>query len=451
MKQHQQQIRWITMLFVLLALSACTFGTQTNMSDDEKEIAIAVALTQTAAAIESTASVAEASTPEPIVGEEESTVESAEEEIPTVEPTVTPESVEPTATPISETPPTTIPPTPTVEVIAGGTEDDGDADSLPVDQVSVDQLRVDQLPITQNSLMARSLLVAPGEPGALYVLLTDADRSIQAATGARFLVSRDFGRNWEPSPSGLPPVEESCLVNIHMDYYGDTALYASTCQGIYRWAPSDADWALISSQQTEMVAIVYGNDNILWAGRANPYTAEGAPVLLSQNGGTSWSEIRMAQFKGPTTIGISPRDSQSGYAIIQPESYPGRYLLRGSMFTDWQTMPTPGDNIVINGGMTIDGGTGWLYVTTMEADGDRLWRSFDADTPILEDVNWEEVYRFAPGMTVELLASGWSSEEGKLAIYANIRTETSDGQSRYTFVRSLDSGKSWAPLVVDAG
>jgi hypothetical protein len=113
-------------------------------------------------------------------------------------------------------------------------------------------------------------------------------------------------------------------------------------------------------------------------------------------------------------------------------------------------MPAPNGGLALNPGMTIDGGTGWLYVTTTEADGDRLWRSADPDTPLIDDVSWAEVHRFAPGMTVNLLASGWSSAEDKLAIYATVET-TTDGQPRFTLIRSLDSGVTWQPLVVDAG
>ena len=87
------------------------------------------------------------------------------------------------------------------------------------------------LPVTQNSLKVRTLLVAPGEPGRLYALLTDAIDDTAAALGAQLLTSVDFGESWVPAPSGLP-VEASCLFNINMDYYGATALYASTCQGI---------------------------------------------------------------------------------------------------------------------------------------------------------------------------------------------------------------------------
>jgi hypothetical protein len=232
-----------------------------------------------------------------------------------------------------------------------------------------------------------------------------------------------------------------------MDYYASTALYASTCEGIYRWSESSDTWTLISEEQTGMVAVVYGNGNLIWATR--PYGVEGAPILLSQNGGESWMDIDLAHVNGVASIGISPRDSQSGYAIVWPGGE-GSDLRRGSIVQTWRVMPAPNGGLALNPGMTIDGGTGWLYVTTTEADGDRLWRSADPDTPLIDDVSWAEVHRFAPGMTVNLLASGWSSAEDKLAIYATVET-TTDGQPRFTLIRSLDSGVTWQPLVVDAG
>jgi len=408
-------------LFLLtLLLSACAG----SMSDDEKEIAVAVALTQTAAAV--------APTEVPVAAETTPIVDSAAL-TETVAAPVAEETVAPTApsAEVAPTPADAATPTAASEAVAA---------AEPVD------LLADQLPTTQNSVKVRTLLVAPGEPGALYALLTDAADDSAPATNARFLYSTDFGASWSGAPSGLPVADE-CLFTINMDYYASTALYASTCDGIYRWSASSDEWTLISEEQTGMLAIVYGNDNLIWATR--PYGAEGAPVLLSQNGGDSWLEIAMAHSNGVADIGISPRDSQSGYAIIWPEG-DGSYLRRGSIVQEWRVMPGPANATPINPSMTIDGGTGWLYVTTTEAEGDRLWRSTDPDTPLIEDVSWDEVYRFAPGQSVNLLASGWSSQEDKLAIYANLQT-TIDDEVHFTLIRSLDNGATWQPLVVDAG
>jgi len=414
----QRQRRLLgAVLFVALSLSllgACGGG----MSEDEKAVAVAIGLTQTAAAIgeeATTATVAPPETPAPPTVGVTATVASELPSPPTAEATVA-AAAQPTAVPAQ--------PTPAIDALAAGAT----------------------LPTTQNSLKVRTLLVAPGEPGVLYALLTDAADGTAPVAGAQLLTSTDFGASWSPAPSGLP-VEADCLLNLNMDYYGATALYASTCEGIYRWAADSESWSLVSPEQTGMVAVVYGSADLIWA--TKPYGTAGAPLIISQNGGESWTEVNTTHTNGVANIGISPRDSQSGYAIVWPGGE-GSYLRRGTIFTDWQIMPAPQGGLPVNTGMTIDGGTGWLYVTTTEAAGDRLWRSTDADTPIIDDVGWSEVYRFAPGDQVELLASGWSSTEDQLAIYANLRREV-NGQPQYILIRSLDGGQSWAPLVINAG
>ena len=337
-----------TLLLLLLILAACSSMTGGGMSDDEKEIAIAVALTQTAAAIAPTDAPADApadtsedvpddaATPMPAT-----TTVAAEKATTTGGVAAANTTIESTAV-VPTSPPSIILP---ANATAEATPDAALA-------ATVAPLQPEQLPVTQNRAKVRSLLVAPGEPGALYALLTDEPLASEAATNAQLLVSENFGESWTPAPSGLP-VANGCLFNINMDYYNETALYASTCEGIYRWAPGGEQWSLLAPEQTGMVAVVYGNDDILWATR--PFQPEGAPVMLSQNGGESWQDIAMAHGNGVANFGISPRDSQSAYAIIWPESA-GSYLRRGSMYNEWQIVPTPAENGVINTGMTIDGG-----------------------------------------------------------------------------------------------
>ncbi|MCB0085682.1 MAG: hypothetical protein KDE47_32290, partial [Caldilineaceae bacterium] len=272
----------------LLALTGCGSG----MSDDDKEIAIAVALTQTAAAVEPTL----AATPTAASSSDATSAEATGAETGAEEPTATAAPAEPTATPLPAEPTAT-----TAEVAA--------ADGAP----TATPLTAAGLPVTQNRLKVRTLLVAPGEPGALYALLTDQVDDRAPATNAQFLTSLDFGVTWQAAPSGLP-VAEDCLYNINMDYYDATALYASTCQGIYRWSKASGAWSAVADQETRMVAVVYGNANLIWATRPVTDTAA-APVILSQNGGQSWQEIPMAHTKGVAALNISPRDSQSGYAL----------------------------------------------------------------------------------------------------------------------------------------
>lgn len=430
MNNDNQRIYCGLLVALILLLSACNGGGSV-MSDDEREIAIAVALTQTAVAIDEEAN--GQATDEEVADSAAPESDLSTPAAPAEESTATPLPAEPTATP-----------EPTVAAADAAPDNQAPA-SEPEPTAQPAALTAANLPVTQNQAKVRTLLVAPGEPGALYALLTDEADASAPARGARLLVSRNFGESWDLSPSGLP-VADDCLMNVNMDYYGDTALYASTCEGIYRWAPGE-EWTLVSSEVTGMVAVVYGNENTIWATR--PYAPEGAPVLVSQNGGESWNEIAISGENGVANLGISPRESRNVYAIVWPTG-DGSYLRRGSALTEWQTVPTPAENTTINTGMTIDGGTGWLYVTTANADGDRLWRSTDADTPIVGDVGWTMVHQFAPGLTAELLASGWSPEENALTIYANLSV-TTDGNTQSTLVRSTDSGQTWEPLIIDAG
>ena len=412
----------LTALLLLAILIACSGG----MSDDEKAIAVAIGLTQTAAALGDTptaeANAVATATPAP--------------------PTVAVTASVPIATDI------VVAATTTVATVAAASQSTDTVTApvqptpLPVDALAAGSA----LPVTQHRLKVRTLLVAPGEPGRLYALLTDATDDTAAALGAQLLTSADFGESWEPAASGLP-VEENCLFNINMDYYGATALYASTCQGIYRWREGEPNWTVVAADQTGLVAIVYGNADLLWATKL--FGTTDAPLRFSQNGGASWTEVNISHTNGVAAVGISPRDSQTGYAIVWPGG-DGSALRRGTIFTDWQVMPAPEAGLPVNPGMTIDGGTGWLYITTAETEGDRLWRSSDPDTPIIDDVGWEEVYHFAAGDQVELLASGWSTVADQLAIYANLQREV-DGAPQFTLIRSLDNGQSWAPLVIDAG
>ena len=70
-------------------------------------------------------------------------------------------------------------------------------------------------------------------------------------------------------------------------------------------------------------------------------------------------------------------------------------------------MPTPLDNTTIETGMTVDGGTGALYVTTQVPPAG-LWRSLNPNTADVADVQWELVHDFGSNAQVSLLASGWA-------------------------------------------
>ncbi len=310
-------------------------------------------------------------------------------------------------------------------LLAGGTV------TLFVDPAWLDSMAA------EPALEVRTLLVAPGEPGRLYALLSEEALLSQPATNARLLLSDDFGQTWTPFPGGLP-VPAECLLNVNLDYFPPTALYASTCRGIYRWSDAYASWQFISAEQTGMVAVVYGRPQAIWA--TLPF-GSGA-VIRSEDGGATWSEevsAGLVHFNGVANMGIDPHDQNTAYAIIWPK-YAGSYLRRRSENTEWQFMPTPLDNTVINTGMTIDGSTGALYVTTALYNyNNQLWRSPNPNTPDLNEVRWEPVYDFGEDTFVELLASGWSPQPPGLALYAKVDR---------VLHRSLDGGQTWQPFPI---
>jgi len=255
-------------------------------------------------------------------------------------------------------------------------------------------------------------------------------------------MSDDYGETWFDFPGGLPAQE--CILNVNLDYFTPDALYASTCQGLYRWAGTE--WTLISLQETGMVAVVYGRPEVIWA--SGTFEAGGA-VIRSDDGGVSWTPAGsgLIAFNGVANVAIDPRDANTLYAIIWPK-YAGSYLRRGTASGQWTTMPTPSENSQIGIGMTIDGATGALYVM-VKVPTHQLWRTLNASVPDLNEVRWEIVHEFGRDVDVELLASGWSPLG--LALYANLSPP--DWQDAgYALVgvsvlhRSLDGGRTWTPL-----
>jgi hypothetical protein len=405
-----------TIVLLAFLIGSCSSG----MTDDEKEIAIAVALTQTAAAPQA-AAVGATTAPTSTESVSNTVVLTTAE--PAVVPTDTPTTVVVAA---AATPtPTVAPPTMTPAPANPGS--------------------TGPLPVTQPAAKVRTLLVAPGEPGALYALLTNEIADNAPATEAQFLLSRDFGESWTVAPSGLPAVPDECLYSVGMDYFGATALFASTCQGLYRWSEAAPTWEQLSEEPTGTVAVVYGNADLIWATR--PYKPGEAPLLRSQDGGASWTTVEVTHTTGIANIGINPRDSQTGYAIVWPDEDAGSDLRRGTLYTDWQIMPTPNGNQPINTGMTIDGGTGNVYVTTNSATGASLWRSTNPDVPAIENVQWSEVYVTAPNINLDVLSSGWSPQEDEISIYANF-IQVNNDKLTYALHRSLDSGRTWAPVLI---
>ena len=291
-----------------------------------------------------------------------------------------------------------------------------------------------------------TLLVGPGNPGRLYALQRKTSRDLVLPADIRLLVSDDGGQTWSVFPGELPAQE--CLHNVNMDYAQVDGLYASTCQGLYRWLGSG--WDLISPQETTMVAVVYGQPQVVWAVQSPD---KGPVVIRSDDGGVTWTPAAngLVHFTGVATLGIDPTDANRLYAIINPK-YAGSYLRRGNSSGQWQTMPTPNDNTVIDPGMAIDGPTGHLYVITFVPTY-QLWRSRNPGAD-LEQIQWETLRDFGPDVWAHLLAAGPGPTAPSL--YANVTAIRQLGggiiePGPALLQRSVDDGSTWTTLPIPTG
>lgn len=289
----------------------------------------------------------------------------------------------------------------------------------------------------KSGLDVLTLLVGPGQPARLYALLAspfDPTRGPQM----RLVVSDDQGATWSTFSGGLP-TEPGCMHNVNLDYANPDALYASTCRGIYRWESNH--WAFLSQLETGMVAVVYGKPSAIWA-IANQN--RNGPIVRSLDGGATWNSasVDLAHFTGIADLAIDPRDANTLYAIINPK-YAGSYLRRGNAQGQWQTMPTPLNDSVIETGMTIDGASGSLFVTlpvfSKSSNGEwQLWRTRSPGAPDLHSVAWEMVHGFGEGTRVTVLASGAGSQG--LDIYVECFPLAGGSYVQ----RSTDGGHTWA-------
>jgi hypothetical protein len=288
-----------------------------------------------------------------------------------------------------------------------------------------------------------TLLVGPGDPGRLYAFQHRVDKAYTYPEDVRLLVSDDGGQTWSPFPGELPA--KDCVHNVNMDYARVDALYASTCRGLYRW--SGSGWDLVSPPETTLVAVVYGQPQVLWAVQSPD---KGPVVIRSDDGGVTWTPAAdgLVYFNGVATLGIDPTDSNRLFAVIYPK-YAGSYLRRGNSSGQWETMPTPNDNTVIDPGLAIDGATGDLYVVTWVPTY-QLWRSRNPGAD-LADIQWELLHDFGPDLWAHLLASGPGPSGPTL--YANITAISQLGGGsidvgRAVLQRSLDSGQTWTALPI---
>jgi len=288
--------------------------------------------------------------------------------------------------------------------------------------------------------------VGPGNPGRLYALQQRRDRTYTYPDQTRLLVSDDGGQTWSPFAGALPAKE--CVHSIGMDYALLDALYAPTCQGLYRW--SGSGWDLVSPRDVTQVAVVYGQPQVLWAVQTPD---KGDVVIRSDDGGATWTPAAtgLVHFNGVAVLGIDPTNAERLYAIIWPK-YAGSYLRRGNGSGVWEQMPAPNHDTVIDPGMAIDGPTGNLYVVTSLTPY-QLWVSRNPGADLTK-IQWELLHDLPPDVWAHLLAAGPGPNGPTL--YANL-----------TFIRQLgggfidvgpallqystDAGQVWTALPIPTG
>jgi hypothetical protein len=261
------------------------------------------------------------------------------------------------------------------------------------------------------------------------------------------MISDDYAASWAPFPGGLPaPVD--CMINLNLDYAAADGLYASTCSGLYAWQGNG--WVKRSDRLVDVVSVVYRPSSSASTGNEELWAAErGKGVIHSLDGGQSWQDASagLVTFGGLANLGIDPHNNATLYGIIRPK-YAGSYLRRLTIGGQWQTMLTPDNNVTIETGMSIDGGSGALYVTT-QIGPYRLWRSPDPAATDLGQVTWQLVHDFGAYARADVLASGWSPQG--LALYANIWLLTPLGGGgasvgHAVLYRSPDVGQTWQAL-----
>lgn len=288
----------------------------------------------------------------------------------------------------------------------------------------------------------RTLLVVSSR---MYALMADARSMLFDSSKIKLLVSDDNGVTWVAFAGGLPAAP-NCIANVNIDYATRDALYASTCQGLFRWG--DGRWTRISTQETWMVAITYGKPNQIWAAVA---PSKGGPVVRSEDGGKTWRDAatNLINFNGVANLGIDPRDGRTVYAIIMPK-YGGSYLRRAFVDNAWDTLPTPLNNSQIDVGMTIDGATGDLYVTSyMYPMGWFLWRTRNPSASNIDDVNWERIAEFGSDNQATLLAS--TTSPLGLTLFVKMAPNfcnLSDARCDPFVQRSDDGGKTWKGMLI---
>ena len=281
-------------------------------------------------------------------------------------------------------------------------------------------------------------------PERLYVLqkqwapaqATDGSAPIRA----ELVTSGDLGQTWQPFAGGLP-VASDCLGTIGMDYATRDTLYASTCQGLYRWM--GVDWERISTLSTGKVAVTYGDPRRLM-------TTEGGRVILSTDGGAAWSDLGFPETAA--IVGIDPRNPRNAYALSAVKGW-WFSLWRGTgERNQWTRLPAPSGPTAIKASMTIDGATGHIYMVARDtaSNVDKLWRTTNPDALDARAVHWELIHEFGQGLDVHLFSAGVGPCGVTLYATAGYRPGAglpggwfSDAGDDPVLIRSYDGGRTW--------
>ena len=283
----------------------------------------------------------------------------------------------------------------------------------------------------------QTLLVGPGTPGRLYAL----QYTLAPSPARRLMVSDDQGATWLPFAGGLPAAPD-CLFNINMDYATADALYASTCEGLFRWQANQ--WQKISNQVTQSVAIAYTNPQDIWAISHN---GSNFRLLHSTDGAQTWTDTGIGR-EGASHLAIDPRNANDVYLLWGHRGWWHGILRITPSSRQGTELPMPLEERPVVAGMALDGATGAIYILARAHSGadpfnvHELWRATNPNAPDPAAVRWERAADLGADTNGTLLAAGRSPSG--LALYANFGRP---GQS-LTLHRSLDGGQTWTPITI---